>query len=1012
MHRKRVSFKIGITIATISLIVMAGFFLTRLSGQGQKQLMISEIMASNRVVLADDNGDYPDWIEIHNATDHELALGGYWLSDHPTDLEPWVFPNASIGSGEYVIVFASGKDYYDVQTGIYHSNFVIGRGGDTVLFGNPAGRIIDRVTISEPVPSNISYGRLPDMRNEWAYFLDATPGAPNTTMPYAQVLDMPELDDDFPVRINEFMVANRSSLEDEDGDLSDWIELFNEGSEPVDLSGYWLSDKKDNPYKWRFPKVFIEPGEYLVIFASGKNRSNPDGPYLHTTFSLNDRDDTITFRTPEGKIIEEFPVRNQYRDASYGRDPQQPDRWLYYAAPTPGEINHTEGLSSLSGHLPTEWGSLFINEAMAVNLSTIQDEDGDYPGWIEIFNKGEETVSLKGFGLSDKENDPFRWRFPDISIEPGEHLLVFVSRKDRRDPARGNLHTNYQIQATGETVFLTHPTGITLDKLHTGRLTPDVSIGRQPDGSDTRFLFEQATPAKSNTTRAFQGYAVPPQFSVPGGFYQGEVMLGMHTSTENARIRYTTDGSDPRSEFIRYSRSFLITESARLQPPRAEKGDVYSSPFQLSKTTVIRARAFEEGKLPSEAVQATYFLNVDHMLPVVSVFVDPDEMFDPVRGMYMRGPGASSIFPHKGANYWQSIELPIHMEMYEEDGTHGFAFDLGMRIAGAYSRADPQKSFNLFARNIYGYNEFTYPFFPDFPNKPITHKAITLRTSGQDWRFTKIRDIMMTSLLEDTDMAYQAYRQSVLYINGEYWGIYNIRERINTQFLHYNYGVDSDRVDILQGNGWVRDGSNTHYRDLEAYARNHNLADPQHYAYMKSQMDIDDFIDYWVAQIYFAQTDSANIRFWREQSPEGVWRWITFDLDWAFWRNNYDHNSLAFVTNPQGTGYARSLRTTLMTNLLANREFRALFLERLAYHLNNTFATQRVLDRIDLLADNIASEMPRQIARWGGSMSRWEEEVEVLRTFARNRHTYLHRYIQEYFRLSNEEMRIFDGWAR
>jgi hypothetical protein len=181
---------------------------------------------------------------------------------------------------------------------------------------------------------------------------------------------------------------------------------------------------------------------------------------------------------------------------------------------------------------------------------------------------------------------------------------------------------------------------------------------------------------------------------------------------------------------------------------------------------------------------------------------------------------------------------------------------------------------------------------------------------------------------------------------------------------------------------------------------------------MKTQMDIEDFIDYWVAQIYFAQTDSANIRFWREQSPDGVWRWITFDLDWAFWRNNYSHNSLAFVTNPQGTGYARSLRTTLMTNLLANREFRDLFIERLAFHLNVTFETQRVLDRIDLLAGNIASEMPRQVARFGGSMSRWQEEVEVLRDFARNRHAYLHRYIQEYFRLSNEEMRIFDGWTR
>ncbi len=1012
MNKKKPIFTFISSAAVVCMVIIAGFILAGFTQQEQQLLIINEIMASNRIVLADHEGDYPDWIEVHNGSEEELNLGRYWLTDHPSELDPWVFPDVTIGPDEYLIVFASGKDYHDVSQGIYHTNFVISRSGDTVLLGSPDGKVIDQVTFRESLPSNVSYGRVVGDSKRWAYFLDATPGTPNMTHPREQVLNMPKLEVSFPVWINELMVTNRSSIADEDGDLADWIELFNNDSNPVDLTGYWLSDKPDNPYKWRFPDVTMQPEEYLVVFASGKNRTDPAGPYLHTTFALNDSDDTLIFSTPDGAVIEEIPIRNQYRDASYGRNERDPNQWLYYAAPTPGKANTSEGKENLAGFLPKEWGKLHINEVMAVNISTLRDEDGDYPGWIEIFNSSDEDINLKGYGLSDKENDPFRWYFPDITIQSREHLVVFASRKDSGNRSQRPLHTNFQIQTTGETVVLTHPTGVILDKLHTGRLTPDISIGRQPDGSQTRYLFEEATPGGPNAAKAYEGYATPPQLSKPGGFYQGEISLTMESVADNIRIIYTLDGSDPHSEFSRYSRPFLITDSARLQPPRAGKGVMYTKPVTMTKTTVVRARAYEDGKLPSDVVQATYFLNVHHTLPVISLYVDPDEMFDPQRGMYMRGPNASAVFPHKGANYWQSIELPIHMEFFEDDGTRGFAFDLGMRIAGAYSRADPQKSFNLFARNIYGYNEFTYPFFPDFPDKPITHKAITLRTSGQDWRFTKIRDIMMTSLLEDTDMDYQAYRQSVLYINGEYWGIYNIRERINPHFLHYNHGVDPQNVDILQGNGWVRDGSNTHYRALEDYARSNNLADPKHYAYMQSQMDIDNFIDYWVAQIYFAQTDSANIRFWREQSSNGIWRWITFDLDWAFWRNNYDHNSLAFVTNPQGTGYARSLRTTLMSNLLANRDFREHFIERLAYHLNHTFAAQRVLERIDLLAGNIEDEMPRQIARWGGSMSRWEKEVEVLRIFARNRHAYLYRYIQEYFRLSNEEMRIFDGWKR
>jgi hypothetical protein len=1000
----------------IAAVFTGLFILLILSGLGreQNQIILNEIMASNRLVIADNEGDYPDWIEIHNPTEKDVSLEGYWLSDHPTEEEPWFFPEVSLPAGGYMVVFASGKDYYDVAENVFHTNFVIGRMGDTVLLGGPGGRVIDRVAFNRPIPSNISYGRVLENSSEWAYFLNATPGKPNDSQSYENVLNMPKLEEPFPVTINELLTANRSSLEDEDGDFSDWIELYNSGNEAVDLTGFWLSDKEDNPYKWRFPQLTLQPGEYYVLFASGKNRSDPEGPYLHTTFALNDRDDTLIFKTPEGQVIESIEIRNQFSDASYGRHPQKSNEWLYFPAPNPGKANTNEGFAMLSGYLPPEYGFLHINEIMAVNLSSLRDENGDYPGWIEIYNSGNEPIPLKGFGLSDKENDPFRWRFPNVTIEPKQYLVVFASRKDRTNTDGPHLHTNFQIQTSGETVVMTHPTGVTLDRLHSGRLTPDVSIGRQPDGADTRFLFEQATPGRGNQTKAFKGYAAAPVFETQGGFYQGRVNVTLTTPTGEGEIRYTLDGSDPKSEFNRYSQSFLITDSARLQPPRSERGRVYNGPINISKTTVIRARAFEEGKLPSEAVNTTYFIDVEHRLPVVSVHVDPAEMFDPVRGMYMRGPNASPVFPHKGANYWRSIELPIHMEFYENNGAKGFSFDLGMRIAGAYSRADPQKSFNLFARNIYGYNEFTYPFFTDFPNKPITHKAITLRTSGQDWRFSKIRDIMMSSLLENTDLDYQAHRQSVLYINGEYWGIYNIRERINVHFLHHNHGVDPDRIDILQGNGWVRDGSNAHYRALEDYARKHNLADPVHYEYMKTQMDILNYIDYWVAQIYFAQTDSANIRFWREQSPEGVWRWITFDQDWGFWRNNFHHNSLAFVTNPQGTGYARGLRTTLMTNLLANREFRALFIERLAYHLNVTFETQRVLDRIDHLAENIADEMPRQIQRFGGpgSMSNWEQDVEMLRTFARNRHAYLHRYIQEYFRLSNEEMRIFDGWNR
>jgi len=266
----------------------------------------------------------------------------------------------------------------------------------------------------------------------------------------------------------------------------------------------------------------------------------------------------------------------------------------------------------------------------------------------------------------------------------------------------------------------------------------------------------------------------------------------------------------------------------------------------------------------------------------------------------------------------------------------------------------------------------------------------------------------MTSLLEDTGLDYQAHRQAVLYINGEYWGIYNIRERINEHFLAYNHGVDADEVDLLQGDGWVRAGSSDHYFDMLEFVREHDMSQPENYAYVKTQMDVTNFIDFWVCKIYFTQTD-PNIRFWREQSPEGTWRWIVFDLDWGFWEEHLTYHTLSAVTAPAGTAWAR-MDTTLLQNLMQNPQFQQEFIERMAHYLNEVFYPQRVLERIDRLAANIETEIERDFARWGRSLATWHQHIDILRRFAQERPAHLLRHIQQYFSLQDEDMQIFDAW--
>jgi len=791
--------------------------------------------------------------------------------------------------------------------------------------------------------------------------------------------------EDVSVYVNEFLVSNRTSLVDEDGDLSDWIEIHNSGGEPRDLEGYWLSDKADNPLKWRFPHVVIEPGQYMVVFASGKDRRDP-GKQLHTNFRLNDTDDDMVFSTKEGHVIDDIEIRNMVTDVSYGRVQGSRDVWRYFPEPTPGEANHTQEVEELTGKSLTQGLELRINEVVGLNSGTLADEDGDHPDWIEIYNPGEESVNMAGFGLTDDPDDPYRWVFPEVTLEPEEFVVVFASGKDRRDPAGRNLHTNFRIGVAGETVVLSNSWGQVVDTLATGRLSPGMSSGKHPDGGEGRSFFLEPSPGSPNMPSGLPGYAPQPVFSQHGGFFDEPQSLSIEVRSPppGAVIRYTLDGAEP-----------------------SESSPLYSGPILIDKTTVVRAKTFAPGLLPSPATNHSFLIDDRPTLTVLSIMMDPADLMDPDHGVYSTGYYASEQFPYKGANYWRDIEKPIHLQLFEPNGRLGFSYDLGIRIGGQYSRAMPQKTFNVFARDRYGSSVMEYPFFPD--HDLTTFKAITLRTSGQDATMTKMRDILMTSLLSETDLDYQHYRLAVVYINGEYWGIYEIRERINEYFIAYNHDVDPEKVDLLQANWTVRAGNSDHYLAMRDFVKRNDLRQEENYEYVKTQMDVENYMDFLTAQIYFANTDSANIRFWRERTDGTKWRWIVYDLDWGFFI--LGHNTLASLSDPEGTGWNQNLSTILTVKLLQNDEFRQRFIERLAYHLNHTFAPERVVARIDEIAAVLEPEMPRHFERWGGSMSNWYAHVQRLRDFAEKRPAIVLRHIQGEFGLSDEEMRIFDAWG-
>lgn len=469
------------------------------------------------------------------------------------------------------------------------------------------------------------------------------------------------------------------------------------------------------------------------------------------------------------------------------------------------------------------------------------------------------------------------------------------------------------------------------------------------------------------------------EFNPYGGHFRDQVVVELNALGATS-IFYTTDGKDP-------------------ERGTAQK---YDGPIQIDKTTVLRAIAYR-GKEACQIISHTYFINEpESTFPIVSISLNPDILFDSEYGLFMKGKNAiDSLWKLPGANFWSRKELPISTEIFETNGECVYRNLTGFRLFGGMSRLFPQKSFTLVARKRYGQKRIKHKIFGEDGLKKF--KFLVLRNSGSDYGKTHFRDGLMTGLLDDWDIEKQDFRPAHVYINGEYWGIYNIREKINRYFISdHNKGVDKDSIDLFEHRSLRKRGSRRHYQKLLTFLEEQELTNSTNYAYVQSMMDIENFIDYQIAQIYFDNQDAGgNIKYWRPQTPNGKWRWILYDTDWGFGLHNsenYKKNSLAFHTEPNGPSWPNPPWSTfLLRKLLENRTFERAFINRFADRLNTTFTAENVGNKIDELYADFLPEIPRHFDRWRLRKSRWEEQVDVLRTFGKERPEYVWAHLEEKF---------------
>ena len=681
---------------------------------------------------------------------------------------------------------------------------------------------------------------------------------------------------------------------------------------------------------------------------------------------------------------------------------------------------------------------LVINEVASTNTD-YHDDDGESPDWIELYNASEETISLAGWSITDKENKPAKWVFPHVNLAANNYLRIWASGKGESGAYYGQkqaLHTNFKISSSGETLYLFSPSSIQIHSLETFESDRGVSTGLSTQTGE-RVVFEQPTPGSRNAEKDFIGI-VDSRITIS---FSGDSMASATAILTGAEagqvIRYTLDASVP-----------------------SLKSPVYDGPVLVSKNEVIRASAFYDGHLPGEVSSKTLLIDHGHDIPVMSLVTENRNFFDKDYGIYYYeepdfGP------PFDGANFWEDWERDIHVSFYEPDGTLGFELNAGVKIFGGATRTQDQRSLAIFARKKYGAEKIKYPLFPNrqysvinsFPegeysgyksyanrgysgyesyskreysgyNSYITRgysefKSFVLRNSGNDWMRTMLRDAAATSLMEGTSLDFQAYRPVAVYLNGEYWGLHNLREKVNEDFLSSRHGFDKDEFTIMGRSNSVIEGDGTEYWQLVDFLENNSLENDENYQFVADQVDIENFSIYQIAQIYFDNHDwpGNNIKWWKTDYTR--WRWILYDTDFGFGIYNhgtvpaYSFNTLNFALEENGPDWPNPPWATLMLRrLLENDNFKNYFVSRFADELNSRFIGDRVSAHIDMISQGIASEIPAHFSRWyepkenepenpdeSFFLRKWNSELARMKTFARRRPAEMRRHIMSQFDL-------------
>ncbi|WP_162793643.1 CotH kinase family protein [Runella rosea] len=700
-------------------------------------------------------------------------------------------------------------------------------------------------------------------------------------------------------------------------------------------------------------------------------------------------------------------------------------------------------------HITSLCAQVKINEVMASNQNTITDNAGEYSDWIELYNSSGSPVDLAGFYMTDTYSNLMKFRFsttPGQVVVPANGYLVIWASST---VSRGANHTSFSLSADGERVALVDDDGVTIiDSLSFGPQPMDISYGRLPNGGVGLKYFKPASPGATNVeANSYNELLAAPAFSHSGGFYNSSFMLSMNHPDPSVKIYYTIDGSVPDStkltpqnyeyrnafpgpSLYQTYQSYKYTSSISVVDPSSMPNKIsmmasthsqmlnYLPASPIYKGKIVRAIAVKPGALPSEITSSSFFFSPSgankFTLPVVSIMSQEDGLFDYYNGIYVPGIDFDNwrlANPNQGpdtdnpANYrrtGEAAERASHFEIIESD-TVVYKQDIGLRIHGGWSRGYRFKSLRIYGTDQYKTIENS--IFPDLPYSE--YKTFILRNSGNDYAGTLFKDAFIHGSVAHLKMDIQAYRPSILFLNGEYWGIHNLRQRQDKHYYAQKYGVDADNLDVIGTE--VDEGDTQHYDAMLNYINVNNISNATHYNYIKTQMDVESFIDYEIAEIYYNNWDWGpnNIKLWRLRTPynsnaayghDGRWRWSLYDTDHAMTEPTQNRLSIASTIGTVGSpGF-------LLGKLLLNETFKFAFINRFADLMNTAFLPAHLTQLVNAKRDGISAEIPAHLDRWKtlASSTEWLTKINDCINFIQQRPNNQRGQIQGKFGISGQ----------